>query len=107
LTDGNAPSVAEVCRRLDGIPLAIELAAARVKILSPRQLNERLDERFRVTSGSREVLPRHETLRALIDWSHDLLSEPERMLFRRLGVFVKSFTLAGGSDCGRERSRTP
>jgi len=94
LTDENASTVVEICRRLDGIPLAIELAAARVKILSPRQLRERLDERFRVlTGGNRDVLPRQQTLRALIDWSHDLLDERERMLFRRLGIFINGFTL--------------
>ena len=94
LTDENAPIVADICRRLDGIPLAIELAASRVKILSPRQLRERLDERFRVlTGGSRDVLPRQQTLRALIDWSYDLLDERERALFRRLGIFVNGFTL--------------
>ncbi len=94
--DENAPAIAEICRRLDGIPLAIELAAARVKLLRPRQLRERLDERFRVlTGGSRDVLPRQQTLRALIDWSHDLLDERERVLFRRLGIFVNGFTLEG------------
>jgi len=94
LTDENASIVADICRRLDGIPLAIELAAARVKVLSPRQLRERLDERFRVlTGGSRNLLPRQQTLRALIDWSHDLLDDRERMLFRRLGIFVNGFTL--------------
>jgi predicted ATPase/class 3 adenylate cyclase len=96
LTDENAPVIAEICRRLDGIPLAIELAAARVKILSPRQLRERLDERFRVlTGGSRDALPRQQTLRALIDWSHDLLDDRERTVFRRLGIFVNGFTLEG------------
>jgi predicted ATPase/class 3 adenylate cyclase len=98
LTDENAPIVADICRRLDGIPMAIELAAARVKILSPRQLRDRLDERFRVlTGGSRDALPRQQTLRALIDWSHDLLDDRERMLFRRLGIFVDGFTLEGAS----------
>ena len=101
LTDGNAPAVADICRRLDGIPLAIELAAARVKMLSPHQLRERLDERFRVlTGGSRDVLPRQQTLRALIDWSHDLLDERERVLFRRLGIFVNGFTLEGAVAVG-------
>ena len=101
LTDENAPIVADICRRLDGIPLAIELAAARVKMLSPKQLRERLDERFRVlTGGSRDVLPRQQTLRALIDWSHDLLDERERMLFRRLGIFVNGFTLEGAVAVG-------
>jgi predicted ATPase/class 3 adenylate cyclase len=98
LTDENAPIVADICKRLDGIALAIELAAARVKILSPKQLRDKLDERFRVlTGGSRDVLPRQQTLRALIDWSHDLLDDRERMLFRRLGIFVDGFTLEGAS----------
>jgi predicted ATPase/class 3 adenylate cyclase len=98
LTDENAPIVADICRRLDGIALAIELAAARVKILSPKQLRDKLNERFRVlTGGSRDVLPRQQTLRALIDWSHDLLDDRERMLFRRLGIFVDGFTLEGAS----------
>ncbi len=101
LVDENAPVVADICRRLDGIPLAIELAASRVRILSPRQLRERLDERFRVlTGGSRDVLPRQQTLRALIDWSHDLLDERERVLFRRLGTFVNGFTLEGAVAVG-------
>jgi predicted ATPase/class 3 adenylate cyclase len=101
LTDENAPIVADICRRLDGIPLAIELAASRVKMLSPRQLHERLDERFRVlTGGSRDVLPRQQTLRALIDWSHDLLDERERVLFRRLGIFVRGFPLEGAVAVG-------
>ncbi len=101
LTDENAPIVADICRRLDGIALAIELAAARVKMLSPQQLRERLDERFRVlTGGSRDVLPRQQTMRALIDWSHDLLDERERTLFRRLGIFVNGFTLEGAVAVG-------
>jgi len=101
LTDENAPIVADICRRLDGIPLAIELAATRVKILSPRQLRERLDERFRVlTGGGRDLMPRQQTLRALIDWSYDLLGERERMLFRRLGIFVNGFTLEGAVAVG-------
>jgi len=101
LTDQNAPVVADICRRLDGIPLAIELAAARIRMLSPRQLRERLDERFRVlTGGSRDALPRQQTLRALIDWSHDLLDERERTLFRRLGIFVNGFTLEGAAAVG-------
>ncbi|MGA8535178.1 MAG: adenylate/guanylate cyclase domain-containing protein [Candidatus Tumulicola sp.] len=94
LTDESAPIVAEICRRLDGIALAIELAAARVKVLAPRQLAQKLDERFRVlTGGSRAALPRQQTLRALIDWSYDVLSEQERTLFRRLAVFAGGFTL--------------
>ena len=101
LTDKNAPAIADICRRLDGIPLALELAAARVKVLSPRQLRDRLDERFRVlTGGSRDVLPRQQTLRALIDWSYDLLDNRERVLFRRLGIFVNGFTYEGAVAVG-------
>jgi len=88
VTETNAQAVAQICRRLDGIPLAIELAAARVKVLSAEHIAARLDDRFRLlTGGSRTALPRHQTLHALIDWSYGLLSEPERMLFRRLSVF--------------------
>ena len=98
VTAENAPIIEDICRRLDGIPLAIELAASRASILSPRQLRDRLDERFRVlTGGRRDALPRQQTLRALIDWSHDLLSEPERVLFRRLSIFVNGFSLEGAA----------
>jgi predicted ATPase/class 3 adenylate cyclase len=101
LTDENAPIIADVCLRLDGIPLAIELAAARVKMLGLHQLRERLDERFRLlTGGSRDVLPRQQTLRAMIDWSHDLLDDRERTLFRRLAIFVNGFTLEGAVAIG-------
>jgi predicted ATPase/class 3 adenylate cyclase len=102
LTDSNAPFVTEISRRLDGIPLAIELAAARVKVLSPKQLLQKLDERFRVlTGGDRSALPRHQTMRALIDWSYDLLSETERALFRKLSIFAGGFTLESASAvCG-------
>jgi len=94
LTSQGAPSVAQVCHRLDGIPLAIELAAARVKVLSVEQIAARLDNRFRLlTSGSRTALPRQKTLRAAIDWSYDLLSETERMVLRRLSVFAGGWTL--------------
>jgi predicted ATPase/DNA-binding SARP family transcriptional activator len=94
LTAANAPSVVQVCRRLDGIPLAIELAAARVKVLHVEQLAARLDDVFHLlTAGSRTALLRHQTLRAALDWSHDLLSERERILFRRLAVFAGGFTL--------------
>ncbi|MEJ8643630.1 AAA family ATPase [Streptomyces sp. MS1.HAVA.3] len=86
-------AVAEICARLDGLPLAIELAAARLRLLTPRQIADRLDDRFRLlTSGSRTVLPRQQTLRAVVDWSWDLLDEPERTVLRRLSVF------AGGCD---------
>jgi predicted ATPase/class 3 adenylate cyclase len=94
VTNATAPAVAQICHRLDGIPLAIELAAARVKVLSLEQIAERLDDRFRLlTGGSRTALPRQQTLRALIDWSYQLLSEQERLLFRRLAVFVGGWTL--------------
>ncbi len=94
LSDENAQYVGEICRRLDGIPLAIELAAARLKILSPQQLTKMLDERFRVlTGGDRSALPRHQTMRALIDWSYDLLTAEERTLFRQLSIFAGGFTL--------------
>ncbi len=94
LIDANTAIVAEICRRLDGIPLAIELAAARVSSLPIEKIAERLDDRFRLLSrGDRTALPRQQTLRALIDWSHDLLTEPERVLLRRLAVFAGGFTL--------------
>ena len=94
LTESNARAVAQICQRLDGIPLALELAAARVKVLSVEQIAARLDDRFRLlTGGSRTALPRQQTLRALIDWSYSLLSEQERMLFRRLAVFIGGWTL--------------
>ncbi len=94
LTPENAHPVAEICRRLDGIPLAIELAAARVKGASVRQIAARLDDRFRLLArGSTTALPRHRTLRAAMDWSYDLLSEPERTLLRRLTVFADGWTL--------------
>ncbi len=94
VTNENAPSVAQVCSRLDGIPLAIELAAARVKGLTVDQISKRLDDRFRLlTGGSRTGLPRQQTLRAMIEWSYDLLSEPERLLLRRLAVFISDWTL--------------
>ncbi|HKU81113.1 MAG TPA: adenylate/guanylate cyclase domain-containing protein, partial [Candidatus Tumulicola sp.] len=94
VTDENAAVVAEICRRLDGIPFAIELAAARVKVLSPKQLSQKLDERFRLlTGGNPMALPRQQTMRALIDWSYDLLSDAERALFRKLAIFAGGFTL--------------
>jgi len=95
LTAANAAAVVQVCRWLDGIPLALELAAARVRMLRVEQLAERLDDRFRLlTSGSRTALPRHQTLRALIDWSYDLLTLPERVIFHGLSVFAGGWTLA-------------
>lgn len=104
LTATNAPAVLRVCQRLGGIPLAIELAAARVKVLSVEQIAARLEDRFDVlTTGSRTALPRHQTLRAAIDWSYELLSPPEKILFRRLSVFVGGWTLeAAESVCAGE-----
>jgi non-specific serine/threonine protein kinase len=102
VNEANAADVAQICKRLDGIPLAIELAAARTKVLSVEEIAARLDDRFSLlTAGSRTAIPRHQTLRATIDWSHDLLSEPERTLFRRLSVFAGGFTLkAAEVVCG-------
>ncbi len=94
LTPANAPAVVEICRRLDGIPLAIELAAARLPLLGVEGLRTRLDERFNVlTAGARVVLRRHQTLRATLEWSYSLLTTEEQTVLRRLGVFAGSFTL--------------
>ena len=94
LSAGNAPAVAQVCARLDGIPLALELAAARVTVLTPEQISSRLDNRFQLLSGgSRTALPRQQTLRALIDWSYDLLLPAEQALLRRLSVFAGGWSL--------------
>ena len=108
LTTRNALSVAAICRRLDGIPLALELAAARVRTLSVDSIAERLANRFHLlTGGDRTGVPHHQTLRELIDWSHDLLSDPERVLLRRLAVFAGGWTLdaaeavGGGDDLGQ------
>jgi predicted ATPase/class 3 adenylate cyclase len=88
-------TIAEICRRLDGIPLAIELAAARVVAMAPTEIAELLDERFRLlTGGRRTAVERHQTLRATVDWSYSLLSETERLVFDRLGVFPGSFDAA-------------
>lgn len=105
IDDQNAAYIAEICRRLDGIPLAIELAAARLNVLSPRQLAQKLNERFRVLTGAdRTALPRHHTMRALIDWSYDLLSVDERSLFRKLSIFAGSFTLENTCTVCGERA---
>ena len=94
LMDGNAAAVVQVCRRLDGIPLAIELAAARVKVLTVEQIAARLADRFRLlTGGSQRSLPRHRTLRAAMDWSYGLLSERERAVLQRLSTFAGGWTL--------------
>lgn len=95
----NMAAVAEICRRLDGIPLALELAAARVRVLSVEQIAGRLDDRFRLlTGGSRTAMPRHQTLRATLQWSHDLLLEPERELLRRLAAFAGGWTLLAAAQ---------
>ncbi len=103
LSADNAAAVVGLCRRLDGIPLAIELAAARVSALGPRDILDRIDQRFLLlTGGSRTALERHQTLQAAVDWSYELLDEDERRLFERLSVFVGGFTLeaavAGAAD---------
>ncbi|WP_107499735.1 AAA family ATPase [Streptomyces sp. Ru71] len=91
---GDGPDVREVCRRLDGIPLALELAAGRLRALSPAQLLERLDDRFRLLTGEvRDALPRHRTLRTAIGWSHELCTPPQRLLWARLTVFAGQFDL--------------
>ena len=93
----------QLCIHLDGIPLALELAAARVRSLSIEQINARLDDRFRLlTGGTRTALPRQQTLRATLDWSYDLLAEQERVVLRRLAVFAGGFTLEAAA-CGRVR----
>jgi non-specific serine/threonine protein kinase len=94
VTERNAGAVAEICRRLDGIPLALELAAGRIRAMTVEEIAGRLDDRFRLlTGGSRTALPRHQTLRGVLDWSHQLLSDAERVLLRRLSVFAGGFTL--------------
>ncbi len=116
LTPARAPAIAELCIHLDGIPLALELAAARVRSLSIEQINARLDDRFRLlTGGNRTALPRQQTLRATLDWSYDLLAGDERVVLRRLAVFPGSFTLEAAAAvavrrcdrriCGRRLAR--
>ncbi|HJW91555.1 MAG TPA: hypothetical protein VJ436_13005 [Anaerolineales bacterium] len=93
LTEDDASAIAQICRRLDGIPLALELAAARVKLFTPKQIAERLDDRFKLlTGGSRTALPRQQTLRALIDWSYQILDAAEQDLLRQLAVFAGGWT---------------
>ena len=92
--DANVAAVLEICRRLDGLPLALELAAARIDVFGVRELADHLDDRFRVlTSGRRTALPRHQTLGATLDWSFQLLSEAEQTVLRRLAVFAVDFSL--------------
>ena len=99
VTDENAPALASLCRRLDGIPLAIELAAARVRSFSVEEIENRLDQRFALlTGGSRTALPRQQTLRALVDWSYDLLTDSERLLWQRLSVFAGGWTGAAAAQ---------
>jgi predicted ATPase len=107
LDEDNAASVAKICHHLDGIPLAIELAAARIKLMSANEIAARLDDRFSLlTAGSRTAFPRHQTLRATIDWSYDLLTEPEQVLLRRLSVFSGGFTLdAAEAVCSQGMKR--
>jgi predicted ATPase/class 3 adenylate cyclase/Tfp pilus assembly protein PilF len=94
ITDRNASAIAQICRRLDGVPLALELAAARVRALPVEQIAARLDDRFRLLTGSSRItVPRHQTLRQTIDWSHELLAEEERAVFRRLAVFAGGCSL--------------
>ena len=94
VTDENAAQVASICQRLDGLPLAIELAAARMRILSSAQLAERLDDIFALlVGGARSAPPRHQALRATLDWSHDMLDAEERVAFRRLSIFAGGFTI--------------
>lgn len=102
----NAPAIAQICHRLDGIPLALELAAARIKALPVEKIAERLEDRFRLlNSGNRTGLPHHQTLRSLVDWSYDLLSDAERVLLRRLAIFAGGWTLeAAESICSGERA---
>lgn len=99
VTEQNAGAIADICRRLDGIPLAIELAAARVRALSVDAIAARLSDRFKLLAGGdQSALPRQQTLRALIDWSYDLLSEPEKALLRRLSVFAGGWTLEAAEE---------
>ncbi len=104
LTERLMPAVTQLCARLDGIPLALELAAARVRVLPVEMIAERLNDRFRLlTGGSRTALPRQQTLRAMIDWSYDLLSDAEKTLFWRLSVFTGGWTLDAAEEVGASR----
>ncbi len=105
LNDADARTVADICRSLDGIPFAIELAAARVKLMSVAHLAERLSERFRIlTGGDRTALPRQQTMRALVDWSYNLLNERERTILNRTAVFAGGWTLDAASEiCSDEQ----
>jgi predicted ATPase/DNA-binding winged helix-turn-helix (wHTH) protein len=103
----NLPAIASICRHLDGIPLAIEFAAARAATLGVQQVATRLDDRFRLlTSGRRTALPRHRTLRAMLDWSYELLPDEERLLLRRLAIFSSGFTLEAAAAVMSDRDNT-
>lgn len=105
LSDQNAHQVLQICNRLDGIPLAIELAASRINVLTPELILSKLDDRFRLlTGGSRTALERHKTLQATIDWSYDLLSGKEKMIFHQLSVFVNGFDLEAFEDTCKTES---
>jgi predicted ATPase/class 3 adenylate cyclase/DNA-binding CsgD family transcriptional regulator len=107
-TGDNSAAIADICRRLDGMPLAIELAAARVRALSLEHIVENLHDQFRLlTGGARTALPRHQTLRASVDWSHSLLTESEQSLFRRLGAFLGSFDLEAAQAVGASTTDEP
>ncbi|MEO8664274.1 MAG: tetratricopeptide repeat protein [Ignavibacteria bacterium] len=105
INESNHLSIAQICYQLDGIPLAIELAAVRVKVLSPENICKRLEDRFRLlTGGKRTALPRQQTLRAMLDWSYDLLSEKEKILWRRLSVFAGGWTAEAAEEiCSDEK----
>jgi predicted ATPase/DNA-binding CsgD family transcriptional regulator len=106
LTGGNAPAVARLCNKLDGIPLAIELAAARTRVLTVEQISEKLDNPLGLlTTGSRTTAARHQTLRATLQWSYELLDEQERELFRRLSVFAGGWTLEAAEAVGAEPAK--
>jgi predicted ATPase/class 3 adenylate cyclase len=108
VTNSNAPDIAEICHRLDGIPLAIELVAARVSLLSIEQIAVRLDNSFRLlTGGSRTAMPRHQTLRALIDWSYDMLPQAEKTLLQRLSVFMSGWTLEAAEEICSDPENEP
>src|SRR5215472_259042 len=108
VTAENNDAVVEICRRLDGIPLAIELAAARLRALSPAEIAAGLSDRFRLlTGGSRTAARRQQTLRASVDWSHALLTEQERTLFRRLAAFAGGFDLDAAQAVGAEDGLRP
>jgi predicted ATPase len=108
LTSDNAGAVAEICRRLDGLPLAIELAAARVRVLPPQALLARIDDRLELlTGGARDLPERQQTLRSTLDWSYDLLSPPEQALFACLGVFAGTFDLRAAEAISGDPARSP